>query len=117
MAGLTRSSSTKVANNSKQECVFMRGGRCIKHDIMGQKIVETSKVWDKNKNGIFGWKTRMKTMYVCRFEGVVTSNVSDVITKDCQEEGVAKSNSMSEGDGMKSTRVNNTALGSQLQKN
>ena len=30
---------------------------------------------------------------------------------DCQEEGVAKSKGMSGGDGMKSTRVNNTALG------
>ena len=78
---------------------------------MGQKVVENSKVWDKNKNGIFGWQTRMKTTYVCRFEGVVTSNVSDVITKDCQEEGVARSNSMSGGEGMELTRMRNTALG------
>ena len=31
--------------------------------------------------------------------------------KDCQKEGVAKSNTMSGGDGMESTRVKNTALG------
>ena len=89
VAGLTRSSSTKVANDSEQqECVFKRGGRCVNHDMMGEKIVETSKVWDKKKNGMFGWKTRMKTRYVCRYEGVATSNVSETSMKDCQEEGL-----------------------------
>ena len=73
--------------------------------------METSKVWDKKKNGMFGWKTRMKTKYVCHYEGVVTSNVSETIVKDCQEEGVAKSNSMSGGEGMELTRMRNTALG------
>ena len=112
VAGLTRSSNTKVAIGSEQkECVFKRGGRCVNHGMMGEKIVETSKVWDKKKNGMFGWKTRMKTKYVCRYEGVVTSNVSETSVKDCQEEGVAKSNSMSGGEGMESTRMRNTALG------
>ena len=89
---------------------IQEGGRCVNHGIIGEKIVETSKVWDKKKNGMFGWKTRMKTKYVCHYKGVVTSDVSEMSVDDCQDGRVAKSNSMSGGDGMEKTIRKNTAL-------
>ena len=95
---------------NKQTCVFKRGGKCVQHDVVGKKRVKSTRIWDKNKNGIFGWKTRTKTTYVCRFEGVATPNVCIDGTSDCQE-GVAKSNSMSRGYGMETTMSNNTAQG------
>ena len=66
----------------------------------------------------FGTRTRMvylagrqePRLYVCRFEGVATPNVHNDDKNDCQE-GVAKSNSMSRGYGMKTTMSNNTAQG------
>ena len=109
VAGLTRYTITKADTIPRlEECVFKRGGKCINHGIMGEKIVETTKIWDKKKNGMFGWKTRMKTKYVCHFKGVVKSDVS--MMDDCQDRGVAKSDGMSGGEGMEGTIEKNTAL-------
>ena len=77
---------------------------------MGKKRVETTRIWDKNRNGIFGWKTRTKTTYVCRFEEVATPNVC-FDDMNGQQEGVAKSNSMSGGDRVRTTIMSYTALG------
>ena len=111
VAVLSRCTIPKVDTNSElQECVFKRGGRCVNHDMIGEKIVETSKVWDKKKNGMFGWKTRTKTKYVCHYKGVATSDVNVKSMDDCQDGRVAKSNSMSGGDGLEKTKWKNTAL-------
>ena len=45
----------------KRECV--RGGKCVTHGVVGKKLVDTSKTWDKKKIGIYGWKVRSKTTF------------------------------------------------------
>ena len=86
------------------------GCKCVQHNIVGKKRVETTRIWDKNRNGIFGWKTRTKTTYVCRFEEVATPNVC-FDDMNGQHEGVAKSNSMSISPGLKTTMNSDTAQG------
>ena len=41
----------------------MRGGKCVTHGVVGKKLVDTSKTWDKKKIGIYGWKVRSKTTF------------------------------------------------------
>ena len=64
---------TRVAQTDTA-CTFKRGGRCIQHDCVGQKYVISSKVWTKNANGMFGYKTVKQTKYRCRFKGVPVTN-------------------------------------------
>ena len=47
---------------------------CIQHECVGQKYVISSKVWTKNANGMYGYKTVKQTKYRCRFKGVPVTN-------------------------------------------
>ena len=78
----------------QQDCVFKREGLCVKHGVMGAKNKQTSKEWSKKENGIYGWLTRTKVKYVCRFDGGAKSNVSKDELK-CQDRGVPASNRVS----------------------
>ena len=60
---LVQCEGTKSSRN-KQDCVFKRGGLCVKHGVMGAKNMQTSKEWSKKENGIYGWLTRTKVKYV-----------------------------------------------------
>ena len=90
--------------------MFKRGGKCATHGVVGKKLVDTSKTWDKKKNDIYGWKVRSKTTYVCQFEGVVMSNVCFDDDRGCGV-GVTKSNSMSRSEVQDKTRMSDLALG------
>ena len=97
-------------NTTDYQCVFTRGGKCVTHGIVDRKQVNTSQTWDKKKNGLFGWIVKIKTTYVCQFEGVAMSNVcSD--DDNGRREGVAKSNSVSGSNGQDETRNSSSALG------
>ena len=96
--------------SSKRECVFKRGGKCFTHGVVGKKLVDTTKVWAKKKNGVYGWKVRSKTTYVCQFEGVAISNVC-IDDYSGRGEGVTKSNSMSRSEVQDKTIVSDTAFG------
>ena len=99
--------NTQKADN---QCDFKRGGKCIIHGVIGEKRVNTSKIWDKKKNGLFGWIVKTKTTYVCRFRGVAVSNVcSD--DESGRGSGVAESNYVSGSEGQYGTRDSTTALG------
>ena len=99
--------NTQKADN---QCDFKRGGKCIIHGVIGEKRVNTSKIWDKKKNGLFEWIVKTKTTYVCRFNGVDVSNVcSD--DESGRGRGVAESNYVSGSEGQYGTRDSTTALG------
>ena len=55
--------------NAGNECEFKRGGRCIKHGVVGEKIVKKERLWTKLKGGLHGWVTKQKTSYTCKLGG------------------------------------------------
>ena len=63
----------------------------MNHGVVGTRYKENSKEWTKKKNGIYGWVTRTKTKYVCRFDGGAKSDVSKPEMM-CQDRRVPKSN-------------------------
>ena len=50
-------------------CV-QKGEKCVAHGLVGKKEVNSSKIWDRKKNGLLGLKVNTKTTYVCRYRGV-----------------------------------------------
>ena len=40
----------------------------MNHGVVGTRYKENSKEWTKKKNGIYGWVTRTRIKYVCRFD-------------------------------------------------
>ena len=59
----------------KNKCDYKRGGMCLKHDRMGTKYIETSKVWTDKKDGMFWYVHRRKTKYIWHFAWVAFSNL------------------------------------------
>ena len=60
---------TKKGNIStnKHECEYRRPDMCLKHGKMGTKYVETTKLWTKKNDGMFGYVQRRKTKYAFHY--------------------------------------------------
>ena len=95
----------------KIECKYKRGGMCMIHDVKGTKIVDSTKVWTKKKNGLFGYEVKKKVRYVCQNIGVAKP-----AGLECQDSRVAKSNDVFQDTGGGKQTISYEALGGQTNK-
>ena len=51
-----------------KECVYKRGGLCTRHNVKGTKVLKVTRVWDKLKNGLYGYRTVRRMTYQCTSE-------------------------------------------------
>ena len=61
----TLAEDVKNVSPAKNECVWGLRGWCKIHKLYGKKLVTTTKVWKKKKDGTFGNAYRKKTSYTC----------------------------------------------------
>ena len=60
--------ATVTESQSPEECVHLRGGWCVVHNLQGRKSAKLLKTWEKLKSGLYGWKVRSKVEYCCKLE-------------------------------------------------
>ena len=48
---LLQSGKDLNTHKTNYQCGFKRGRKCVTHGLVGEKKVNTLKIWDKKKNG------------------------------------------------------------------
>ena len=81
---------TYTTNVDELQCKYERGGWCTLHKAQGRKGVKVTKVWDRLKTGLFGYKVMRKVAYKCDVS-VFDGNKDDFPTTAMDEFGVAVS--------------------------